>query len=301
MAPKLKPAVKRRVLLAAQTGDIVQLAALHEAHGTAAAECQDGDDCQPLHRAAAAGQLEAAVFLLDAGVDPDCRKSKYKTPLHEAAAGGHLSMAELLLARGALLSSHKTNGWTPLMYCCLKVTLLNAHSPCPLGRARAGAVARAATGGMSRGTRRWRSCWRGAGPAWRRPTPTAKSRPPAPAPTPALRTPPPQRAACSPGLRAGPQNAFYLACREGLGHMVAPLLALAGPTAQALLGSRTMVCKTPLHGAALNGHAVVVASLLELGADAEARDSCGATPLLEACANGHPAVVAALVAHHCSR
>lgn len=29
-------------------------------------------------------------------------------------------VAELLLARGALVSSHKTNGWTPLMFACLK-------------------------------------------------------------------------------------------------------------------------------------------------------------------------------------
>jgi ankyrin repeat protein len=112
------------------------------------------------HRAAAAGHTHVVKYLLEHGVDPNCRKSKAKTPLHEAAAGGHGAVIEVLLAQvssnlaakaqrtsrgaehfmltllkvrlgwcagrqGALISAHKTNGWTPLMYSCMKG---DAHS-----------------------------------------------------------------------------------------------------------------------------------------------------------------------------
>jgi len=51
---------------------------------------------------------------------------------------------------------------------------------------------------------------------------------------------------------------------------------------------------TGLHNASYSGHAVVVQTLLEHGADVAARDSCGRTALLLACAHGHDAVVALL-------
>ena len=88
----MKGPAKKAALAAAQSGDLAGLIAAAALHGEAALECHDGDDCQPLHRAAAAGRLDVVRWLLDGGIDPDCRKSKYKTPLHEAAAGGHLQV-----------------------------------------------------------------------------------------------------------------------------------------------------------------------------------------------------------------
>lgn len=54
------------------------------------------------------------------GVHPDNRKSKSKTALHEAASEGHVGAIQLLLSAGALRDSHKSNGWTPLMFSCVK-------------------------------------------------------------------------------------------------------------------------------------------------------------------------------------
>ena len=54
---------------------------------------------------------------------------------------------------------------------------------------------------------------------------------------------------------------------------------------------------TPLHVAASNGHAEVVALLLEKGADPNAQNRLEVTPLHMAAKNGHLPVVEMLVAH----
>ena len=51
---------------------------------------------------------------------------------------------------------------------------------------------------------------------------------------------------------------------------------------------------TPLHDAAVKGHAAAVSALLVAGADPNARASNGATPLHIAAKLGHAAIVSAL-------
>jgi uncharacterized protein len=113
----------KRALRAAGAGELGTLISMAEAEGCeghppAILVCTDADECQPMHRAAAAGHTAVVRYLLSAKADADCRKSKSKTPLHEAAAAGHTEVIQLLLESGALISAHKTNGWTPLMYSC---------------------------------------------------------------------------------------------------------------------------------------------------------------------------------------
>ncbi|MGJ4802815.1 ankyrin repeat domain-containing protein [Luteimonas sp. SDU82] len=54
--------------------------------------------------------------------------------------------------------------------------------------------------------------------------------------------------------------------------------------------------RTALHVAAAQGHAAIVAALLDAGADAQARDGAGATPLLEAARGGSLSAFEALLA-----
>lgn len=65
-------------------------------------------------------------------------------------------------------------------------------------------------------------------------------------------------------------------------------------TAGADIHARDGDGSTPLHAAALVGHAAAVTALLAAGADIEARDDLGSTPLHVA-ARGHAAVVTALL------
>ena len=54
--------------------------------------------------------------------------------------------------------------------------------------------------------------------------------------------------------------------------------------------------ETPLHQAARNGHAAVVAALIAAGAEVNAADTAGFTPLHQAALNGHVVIVLTLIA-----
>ena len=56
---------------------------------------------EPLHSAAAAGQLEIVELLLHGGADPNARQHGGFTPLHSAAMQGNAPLARALVARGA--------------------------------------------------------------------------------------------------------------------------------------------------------------------------------------------------------
>lgn len=80
--------------------------AANPAHNTALwLACQSGRD--------AAGRLEVARLLLDAGADPNRRCEHGTTPLHFAAWRGPVGMVELLQARGALAWITDDRGRTP--------------------------------------------------------------------------------------------------------------------------------------------------------------------------------------------
>ena len=58
-------------------------------------------EARPLHSAVAAGRMENAEALLEAGADPNARQHGGFTPLMEAEHRGDLDLAELLIRHGA--------------------------------------------------------------------------------------------------------------------------------------------------------------------------------------------------------
>jgi ankyrin repeat protein len=80
-----------------------------------------GNDGTPLFKAAYAGQLRVATFLLDHGADVNLagggrgKITQSWTPLFAATAEGHKAMVELLLDHGADVDSGRQDGATPLL------------------------------------------------------------------------------------------------------------------------------------------------------------------------------------------
>jgi ankyrin repeat protein len=58
-------------------------------------------EATPLHSAVAAGRMDNAEVLLEAGADPNARQHGGFTPLMEAEQRGDLDLAELLIRHGA--------------------------------------------------------------------------------------------------------------------------------------------------------------------------------------------------------
>ena len=58
-------------------------------------------EATPLHSAVAAGRMDNAEVLLEAGADPNVRQHGGFTPLMEAEQRGDLDLAELLIQHGA--------------------------------------------------------------------------------------------------------------------------------------------------------------------------------------------------------
>ena len=93
------------------------------------------------------------------------------------------------------------------------------------------------------------------------------------------------------GNASGGHTPLHLAAMNGHAEDVTALLKhRADPNAQNKDGS------TPLHLAAMNGHAEAVTALLNAGADPNAQNKDGSTPLhLAAKWNQHPEVITALL------
>ena len=78
-----------------------------------------------------------------------------------------------------------------------------------------------------------------------------------------------------------------LACAEGDVALVRLIVETGGARASASVGTKVLASWAPLHVAARYGHAAVAATLLELGATVDVRDTIGLTPLMHAAGNGH--------------
>jgi len=70
----------------------------------------------PLHRAAQKGHKEITELLIANGADVNAKEEDGWTPLHYAALNGHKEIAELLIAKGADVNAKEEDGWTPLHY-----------------------------------------------------------------------------------------------------------------------------------------------------------------------------------------
>lgn len=71
---------------------------------------------QPLHAAAAAGQLVICEMLLEAGADPNARQTRGFMPLHAAGQNGDIELIRLLLAHGAEREAKSKEGKTAYDY-----------------------------------------------------------------------------------------------------------------------------------------------------------------------------------------
>jgi ankyrin repeat protein len=75
---------------------------------------RDQASTTPLHRAATAGQLVVAEFLLQNGAEIEARGPNGRTPLHYASSAGQKAMVELLLKNKASVLATDSEGYTAL-------------------------------------------------------------------------------------------------------------------------------------------------------------------------------------------
>jgi ankyrin repeat protein/L-ascorbate metabolism protein UlaG (beta-lactamase superfamily) len=109
------PAQVEEIHEAARSGDIARLESLLE-QDTALIDARDEDRHTPLHSAAAAGRVDAVMFLLERGADPDARNTADQSPLLYAAFGNHAGIVEALIERGAPFDYRDTRNMSPLMF-----------------------------------------------------------------------------------------------------------------------------------------------------------------------------------------
>ena len=74
----------------------------------------------PIHDAAAAGDLAAIQAELDKGVDVNAKDNDGRTPLHYAAKYATKQVVELLIPNGADVNAKDEDGWTPLHFAATK-------------------------------------------------------------------------------------------------------------------------------------------------------------------------------------
>jgi len=74
---------------------------------------KDGET--PITLAAARGQTDTVVLLLEKGIDIESKGTAGWTPLHQAVLGNHKDMVEFLINKGAQVNTKDANWGTPLL------------------------------------------------------------------------------------------------------------------------------------------------------------------------------------------
>jgi len=97
---------------AAAAGDLAAIRA--ELDKGVDVNAKDNDGRTPLHYAAKYATKQVVELLIPNGADVNAKMKDGATPLHVAAQDGHKEIAELLIDKGADVDAQDVNGWTPL-------------------------------------------------------------------------------------------------------------------------------------------------------------------------------------------
>ena len=113
VGPQSLPSNAKALHRAAAAGDI-EAVKQHLAAGTDVNVRVGEWGDTPLHRAAFGGNKEIVELLLNNEVDVNVKDDYGCTPLHDAAEYGHKKIIELLISKGADVNAENDDGLTPL-------------------------------------------------------------------------------------------------------------------------------------------------------------------------------------------
>ena len=113
VGPQSLPSNAKALHRAAAAGDI-EAVKQHLAAGTNVNVRVGEWGDTPLHRAAFGGNKEIVELLLNNEVDVNVKDDYGCTPLHDAAEYGHKKIIELLISKGADVNAENDDGLTPL-------------------------------------------------------------------------------------------------------------------------------------------------------------------------------------------
>jgi len=116
MTPEQQQHAQEKLFQATARGDVLEMKSALVSGAILDAQ-RPGIGDTALNLAAAMGQEQAVIFLLDAGADPDIQNESGRTALHEAAFLKTPTIFERLIDAGARTDIVSVNGHTPLTLC----------------------------------------------------------------------------------------------------------------------------------------------------------------------------------------